>query len=725
MSLWSESSFRGSCEKGRVKVMSRNRGKHAGLIFVGLLVGEILAVAANGALLTFDLRVVGSANPHQLTLSSNTDPNAYTVKLELWAVVNGGDSNHLNDAFRATNGSFISGYGGLKGNMRGSTDPNVNCVVPFKEPGAGSGAQADLDADGDKDVGSYNTGSPTGFPFFIATSGNSPYYSPDGNVGQDTSFLIGRIEWYIDPTTWSNGATTTLKYIPRYRVGGTVDSRKMHRFVRDGTVYDLNGYGYDDGNMAKYSDPNYDINTRGVVVLISTATPPYIGLAASVKDNKVIVGGTTDVVVNISNTGGSTAGNLGYTLDGNVPTITGGPQYGILAHDSNEVKTLTFNTGLLSPGTRSDTVTVTDSNAPNSPQSASVSVDVLDHSHASLSSGSDANSVTIALNALKGGSIGQGFSITNRAPAGVSYTAKLNLDSSTDPNSPWATDVATFTDLAPGGSKSYTATLSGSTAGLYDGTVQIGLSDQQDLPGHQSANAQTLFVYLMGVVGNATADKSNSMTTFGTELSADVVNGASYADLESTVTGTTGSGGAPMVGSTAKILSGTNDQGTDTVVVMSWRTRTQGETTENALRPPLPAHANGLLSDVVNLTGTDDDTFVLQMDYDPNLIASGFTEQYLASNQWIYLAWLNPNGAGPALWENAVKGNVGGTDTFVGLRDWQISDGLGSWGVNDTTHTAWAVVNHNSKFAVVPEPATMALVGLGMLGLLARRRRSA
>jgi hypothetical protein len=260
---------------------------------------------------------------------------------------------------------------------------------------------------------------------------------------------------------------------------------------------------------------------------------------------------------------------------------------------------------------------------------------------------------------------------------------------------------------------------------LYDGTVQIGLSDQQDLPGHQSANAQTLFVYLMGLVGRATADKSNSMTTFGPELSADVANGASYANLESTVTGTTGSGGAPMVGSTAKILSGTNNQGVDTVVVMSWRTRTQGETRRSAQRPPLPAHANGLLSDVVNLTGTDDDTFVLQMDYDPSLIAGGFTEHYLASNQWIYLAWLNPNGAGPgvALWENAVKGNAGGTETFVGVRDWQVSDGLGSWGVNDTTHTAWAVVNHNSKFGVVPEPATLSLLALGGLAMIRRKRK--
>ena len=52
---------------------------------------------------------------------------------------------------------------------------------------------------------------------------------------------------------------------------------------------------------------------------------------------------------------------------------------------------------------------------------------------------------------------------------------------------------------------------------------------------------------------------------------------------------------------------------------------------------------------------------------------------------------------------------------------------LGKWGViiNNGTglHEAFAVVNHNSEISVVPEPATMSLMGLSALGLVARRRR--
>jgi acetyltransferase len=88
----------------------------------------------------------------------------------------------------------------------------------------------------------------------------------------------------------------------------------------------------------------------------------------------------------------------------------------------------------------------------------------------------------------------------------------------------------------------------------------------------------------------------------------------------------------------------------------------------------------------------------------------------------------NGGGAGVAMWAKAVLGNIGGTPTFMGIADWTDTgapgpgDQLGEYGVNTTANRVWAVVNHNSQFAVVPEPATMALIALGALGLLARRR---
>jgi PEP-CTERM motif len=52
---------------------------------------------------------------------------------------------------------------------------------------------------------------------------------------------------------------------------------------------------------------------------------------------------------------------------------------------------------------------------------------------------------------------------------------------------------------------------------------------------------------------------------------------------------------------------------------------------------------------------------------------------------------------------------------------------LGSYGVDTGGHDVWAVINHNSQFAVVPEPSTIVLAALGMFGLFgyaAGRRRS-
>jgi hypothetical protein len=43
---------------------------------------------------------------------------------------------------------------------------------------------------------------------------------------------------------------------------------------------------------------------------------------------------------------------------------------------------------------------------------------------------------------------------------------------------------------------------------------------------------------------------------------------------------------------------------------------------------------------------------------------------------------------------------------------------LGDWGVNTVNHTVWAVLDHNSDFAVTPEPGTLVLLAVGAIGLL-------
>lgn len=165
--------------------------------------------------------------------------------------------------------------------------------------------------------------------------------------------------------------------------------------------------------------------------------------------------------------------------------------------------------------------------------------------------------------------------------------------------------------------------------------------------------------------------------------------------------------------STAVLLSGGNTSGSDTGLSMAWREPAAGE--------PVPASAT-LLSDILNLTEMANDgqplgqtdPFVLQMSYDDATL--GGYKQVLADNRELFLAWLDPQGG----WENAVLGNFGGTPTFKGAVPWNAGfTSVGDWGVDPLNNVAWALLNHNSEFAVmgVPEPSTLVLLAIGAVAL--------
>lgn len=126
------------------------------------------------------------------------------------------------------------------------------------------------------------------------------------------------------------------------------------------------------------------------------------------------------------------------------------------------------------------------------------------------------------------------------------------------------------------------------------------------------------------------------------------------------------------------------------------------------------------VSDVFSLDGTGPDIFVMQ------LAITDVTDE-------MYLGWLN----GSDTWVNAVSGNSAtGGSAIVGYNGSFAASGasasaayLGSWGYDEANNTVWAVLDHNSDFAViaVPEPTTVALFGLGLGALFWRagsRRRS-
>ena len=215
--------------------------------------------------------------------------------------------------------------------------------------------------------------------------------------------------------------------------------------------------------------------------------------------------------------------------------------------------------------------------------------------------------------------------------------------------------------------------------------------------------------------------------------------------------------GINTLGTTATIMAGSAPAAGATVG-MTWRARNLGETSGSPLLPPGVGY---LASDVVNLTtaaaGSVTD-FALQLSFNPSMWSSTASLNYDAQHGMIYIA-SQPGGEGTQ-WYNATSGQGqagNGTQGRYAVTDyqgswaqfqtaettahgafgtgWTLDDVLGSWGVdtNDVTagaadYTAWAVVNHNTNFAVTPEPATLALLGVGgvALGLyLIRRKRTA
>ncbi len=85
--------------------------------------------------------------------------------------------------------------------------------------------------------------------------------------------------------------------------------------------------------------------------------------------------------------------------------------------------------------------------------------------------------------------------------------------------------------------------------------------------------------------------------------------------------------------------------------------------------------------------------YTLSVRYDP----ASVTDAQAASGA-LGLAAKDSDGS----WVNAVAKNVGGSKNFI-LGPWRQSYSLGSFGIDKTTHTAWAIINYsNTLFAVAP-----------------------
>lgn len=244
-------------------------------------------------------------------------------------------------------------------------------------------------------------------------------------------------------------------------------------------------------------------------------------------------------------------------------------------------------------------------------------------------------------------------------------------------------------------------------AGTYSGTTTLNAGTM--IVGNNAALG-TGKVVVSGT-GVATLQIGTGITT-GNNIVYSNTNAASA--IQRVVSGSS----AFNVGTTTTLTSEFTG-GTDNTTA-SLRAGNSSTTLTMSFAPTSAASNDGdRISDVFNLSLTGSPTYVLQL-------TTG-----LVGSDPLYLGWLDGGS-----WVEATTGNSGTPGSFAGphAMTWDAfvsANGafdaatmLGAYGYDASTSTAWAVLDHNSEYAlVVPEPSTTLLMGLG-IGLTLFRLRS-
>ena len=317
-----------------------------------------------------------------------------------------------------------------------------------------------------------------------------------------------------------------------------------------------------------------------------------------------------------------------------------------------------------------------------------------------------------------------GSSITiETVPGSVSILASA-VGSSTTPGiaqgNGYAQDTYTITGGTGSGTATFTFYLSGRLAASRTfnslATYDVGFDYNGSLSGRSDQNADSgshppqTIVFTRGFTYGVPFDLLASLSTNlsapnGSTCTADLtlrcagysVNGAaSYTGTSSAGT-TKGTMLAPGTAYDGFTLA--NTKGRQSVLTLrDGDAAAQRNLAVNFMAPDpdLP-----VVSDIVDVKGTGTDLVVIQLSYDSTAASTLFQEI-------VMLGWWNPISQ---LWQNAVLGNFGGGNMFKdGPYDPATDLVLGKWGIDRKAKVVWAVVNHNSQFAVVqgtqPPPPT-------------------
>jgi fibronectin-binding autotransporter adhesin len=316
-------------------------------------------------------------------------------------------------------------------------------------------------------------------------------------------------------------------------------------------------------------------------------------------------------------------------------------------------------------------------------------------------------------------------STTTVADGTLAITGSGRINSTAYTGSLVLSAASSILDYSSSTDQTLSGVVSGSGGIVKSGISQLTLSATNTYTGITTVSAGTLVV-----TGSLASNLASSNFIAAPDdslvgnplLTRRIVEGGSYSNFGSTSTGGLNSTAELLAG----VVVGAVTPGDNADVSMAWRTRTSAEST-GAGTPILMSNVLDL-EGVAVVSGLERDLFVLQMSYDASAAIAAPTE--------IYLATLNAGA-----WVNATATNTGNNATvaqmgYIGsFSQFQLDNPgalnsyIGAYGVDPVSNKAWAVLNHNSEFAVIPEPATLvtgglAVLGLGYTGLRRRRTQS-